>query len=207
MQGMNYDVSKYYWQPTRTCALPADSDSQDARSPPCPDGGGVQKPRSVRENLVLSRTDRGDCLQISAPRRMPVQGGRYFSTAMAGEGQRSAASSTAAVRAVVPIPVAMSQSALPVIAGTRLPCQEESVFRAICAIVIISGHLVPGPTESDGTRSCTGGCRWVPRPATTAPGAISPSSDAARDTTEEVIDTWQQDHPYKVAWVNHEALA
>jgi hypothetical protein len=24
---------------------------------------------------------------------------------------------------------------------------------------------------------------------------------------EEVIDTWQRDHPYKVAWVNHESLA
>jgi hypothetical protein len=24
---------------------------------------------------------------------------------------------------------------------------------------------------------------------------------------EEVIGTWQEDHPYKVAWVNHEALA
>jgi len=24
---------------------------------------------------------------------------------------------------------------------------------------------------------------------------------------EEVIDTWQREHPYRVAWVNHEALA
>jgi hypothetical protein len=24
---------------------------------------------------------------------------------------------------------------------------------------------------------------------------------------EEVIDTWQNDRPYKVAWVNHEVLA
>jgi hypothetical protein len=24
---------------------------------------------------------------------------------------------------------------------------------------------------------------------------------------DEVIDTWQEDHPYKVAWVNHQALA
>ncbi|MCW2934279.1 MAG: hypothetical protein JWM19_5241 [Actinomycetia bacterium] len=23
---------------------------------------------------------------------------------------------------------------------------------------------------------------------------------------DEVIDTWQEDHPYKVAWVNHDAL-